>query len=116
MTRCLRTFFGLFLAFVLSVTAQSMAIARTSASPTGDMILCTGTGPVTIQVDAEGNPTGPAHICPDCAISIFQMDFFVPGAVPETVWTAGVFSADHGTDQPFAIETRATARAPPANI
>lgn len=116
MKRVFRPLFGLLLALVLTVTAQSMAVARTSASPTGELVLCTGTGPVTIQVDAEGNPTGPAHICPDCAMSLFQMEFSAPDVVRDTVWTGLSLRPESQTDQLFLSETRATARAPPVVI
>ena len=58
------------LAFLLVFTAQSMAVARGMAGPAGVVVLCTGTGPVTILTDADGQPAGPAHICPDCTLSL----------------------------------------------
>jgi hypothetical protein len=72
MTR-FRTYLALALAFVLTLTAQNMALARSAPDPAGRMVLCTGMGPVTVLVDAEGQPTGAVHICPDCALSLFQM-------------------------------------------
>lgn len=54
---------------VLVLTAQSMAVARGTAMSAGQIVVCTGTGPVTVNVDKKGQPVGPAHICPDCALS-----------------------------------------------
>ena len=71
MRRILRPYLGLLLALMLALTGQSMAMARGASSPVGEMELCTGTGPITILVDENGQPTGPAHICPDCALSLF---------------------------------------------
>ena len=65
-----RPFAALALAFLLVVTAQSMAVARGMPGAAGSVVLCTGTGPVTILTDAEGQPIGPAHICPDCALAL----------------------------------------------
>nr|WP_238381067.1 DUF2946 family protein [Alkalilacustris brevis] len=45
-----------------------MTVARGMAPPDYTATLCTEAGIVTIHLDAEGNPTGPGHICPDCVI------------------------------------------------
>lgn len=62
----LRPLAALFLAFAVTLTSVAMGAARGQAMAVGEMVLCTGTGPVSVAVDAEGNPTGPAHYCPDC--------------------------------------------------
>lgn len=67
----LRFHIALALAFVLVLTGQSMALARTMPGPAGSVVLCTGTGPVTVMVDESGTPMGPVHICPDCTIALF---------------------------------------------
>ena len=72
MTSILRTLSALTLALVLTLTAQSMALARGKTMVAGEMVLCTGTGVVTVQVDAEGNPVAPSHICPDCALTLLM--------------------------------------------
>ena len=61
---------ALALALLLVLTAQSMAVARGMPGAAGSIVLCTGTGPVTILTDAEGQPLGPAHVCPDCTLSL----------------------------------------------
>ena len=61
--------FTILLVAVLVLTAQSMAVARGTAMSAGQIILCTGTGPVTVDVDKNGQPVRPTHICPDCALS-----------------------------------------------
>ncbi|MCA0042835.1 DUF2946 family protein [Celeribacter litoreus] len=69
--RLTRTIKALLVAFLLIVTSQSMAVARgTMRDATGSVVLCTGTGPVTVLTDADGQPIGPSHICPDCALSV----------------------------------------------
>ncbi len=70
MTRTLRTFTALFLALILGLTSHSLAMARTMPGPSGQVELCTGTGPVTIYVDEDGQPVGRAHFCPDCALHL----------------------------------------------
>ncbi|WP_323766721.1 hypothetical protein [Marinovum sp.] len=68
----LRPLAGLLLALLLSLTGQSMAVARGAAPPVGVMVLCTGAGPLTVLVDETGAPTGPRHLCPECALSLFD--------------------------------------------
>ena len=58
-----------------------MAVARGQATALGSMVLCTGSGPVSVPVDAGGKPTGPAHICPDCALSLFAAQAAPPPAL-----------------------------------
>lgn len=61
---------GLIMAALIVLTAQSAAVARTMPDATGQMVICTGTGPVMVYVDEEGAPTAPPHICPDFALSL----------------------------------------------
>ena len=63
----IRTFLGLTLALLVALTSQHAALAQGAAAATGQMVICTGAGLVTIHLDAEGNPTEPGHFCPDCA-------------------------------------------------
>lgn len=69
--RCMRAYLALALSLVLVLTSHSMAQARGMAAPAGEMVICTGSGYVTVLTDAEGQPVGPSHICPDCALSLF---------------------------------------------
>ena len=59
---------SLLLALMLALTGQSMAVARGAAAATGQMVICTGTGPVAVYTDAEGAPTSAPYICPDAAL------------------------------------------------
>lgn len=61
-----QSFLALGLCVVLALTSQSQLLARGAAQPVGHVVLCTGTGPVTVAVDAEGQPVATPHICPDC--------------------------------------------------
>lgn len=61
---------SLFLALMLALTSQSMAVARGASAAVGQMVLCTGSGPLAIYVDAQGQPTEAPHICPDSALNV----------------------------------------------
>ncbi len=67
--RHIRSITTFFLIAVLVLTAHSMAVARGAAVSVGQIVLCTATGPITVNVDENGQPVGLAHICPDCALS-----------------------------------------------
>ena len=73
MKRMTRAYVAMILAGILVLTGQSMAVMRGMPGAAGEVVLCTGTGPIAIQVDSEGKPVGPPHICPDCAMSLFLM-------------------------------------------
>jgi hypothetical protein len=66
----LRALFPIALALVLALTSVSMAVARGQVAAGERIVICTGAGLVTIEIDAEGNPVGPVHICPDCALGL----------------------------------------------
>lgn len=70
MTLRSRPLVAIALAMLLVLTAQSMAVARGMPGAAGSIVLCTGAGPVTILTDAEGQPVAPAHVCPDCTLSL----------------------------------------------
>lgn len=85
------SFAAIAMALLLVLTAQSMAVARGMPAVAGAVVLCTGAGPVTILTDAEGQPLGPAHICPDCTLSlILALGQAAPGAAPPSGQAARV--------------------------
>ena len=107
---------ALLLAAVMVLTSQSMAVARGGTGPAGQIVLCTGTGPVAVYVDDDGQPTGPPHLCPDCALHLLDA-FAAPDIAPAPLVAAPrkqrfVTAAPHG-------ETRShtpSARDPPAAV
>lgn len=103
----------LLLAMVL--TSAAMAVARSSHDvASGTMVLCTGSGPISVQMDADGQPIGPVHFCPDCALA-----FFVSTPDPQTCAIVPV-TRDYLVQIPLSLllirqpsQTLAKARAPP---
>lgn len=69
----LRSLICLMLTLMLALTSQSMAVARGASAATDQMVLCTGTGPVAVYMDADGQPTSAPHICPDSALNIIVL-------------------------------------------
>lgn len=70
MTRVWRTYLALILALILGLTSHSLAMARGMTGPAGMVELCTGSGPVSVYVDADGQPVDRPHHCPDCALHL----------------------------------------------
>jgi len=108
-----RTYLALVLALLLVLTGQSMAIARGASGPAGEMVLCTGTGPVLVYVDENGAPTKPSQYCPDCALSLL-----VAMPAPDMDQLLVAVRSVELPLQPVALMRpqsllRATARAPP---
>lgn len=72
MMHTLRIFFGLILALTVALTAHSAAARQGERDAAGRIVICTGTGPVAIYVDSEGQPVTPPHSCPDCMMHVLD--------------------------------------------
>ena len=67
-----QAFLGVWI-LVLVLTGQSMAQVRLMPAAVGQMVICTAGGAKTIMVDAQGQPTGGDHICPDCVLAFVHL-------------------------------------------
>lgn len=110
----LRTYLAITLSLILVLTGQSMAVARGKPDPSGQMVICTGTGPVMISVDARGNPAGPTHICPDAALSLIQADFAASPMAEPRIANTICYRATIRVDQEGTLVAAQQARGPPA--
>lgn len=90
-----------------------MAIARGTPSASGEVILCTGTGPVSVLVDENGQPVGKPHICPDCALSVFAALGEDPPQVLRPVGGVSTLRIEIGTHGVDGQSIPAKARGPP---
>lgn len=72
---------ALFLALCIALTSQAFALARGQAAAVGEMVICTGAGFVTVAVDAEGQPVGHGHICPDAVAALAGLAVAPVGAM-----------------------------------
>ncbi|MEB8385826.1 hypothetical protein OO012_01180 [Rhodobacteraceae bacterium KMM 6894] len=71
------------LAALALILSGSVALQmRAAPGPSGQIVICSGRGPVTVLVDADGQPTGQVHICPDCTLHALS------SVVPETLTLA----------------------------
>ena len=62
----MRSYLTLFLVLVVTLTAHSAGAMRGMQDATGQMVICSGSGPVVISVDADGQPARAPGNCPDC--------------------------------------------------
>jgi len=66
----LRTITTLALCLFLAATSVTLAVARGAPGPVGVMVICTSEGMSRVTVDADGQPTAPPHVCPDCLLAL----------------------------------------------
>lgn len=66
----LRSYLCGFLALILVLTGQSVAMARGMPLAAGLIEICSGGRAIMIMVDENGEPTGGAHICPEFTLNI----------------------------------------------
>ena len=93
-----------------------MAVARGQTRVAGEIVLCTGYGISTVTVDANGEPTGPIHICPDMVLGLMAaLDMAAPIlSRPEGVAVA-VFDTNLLSRSAHAVPP-SRARDPPALV
>lgn len=109
----LRNIFVLGLALLIGFTSVQFATARGQPPAVGMMEICTGTGPIHILVDENGEPTGGVMLCPDYALSFFaDVWSALPQANCDAQWQA--ISVSQGTLCPVTHDVlSAQARGPP---
>lgn len=104
MRHLIRSYLTLFLVFAITLTAHSAGAAAGMRDAAGQMVICSGSGPVVIYVDADGQPTRAPHDCPDCISA--ALDVVLP-----------VQHAEHATPEPmrrgeFFVAIRLQSRMP----
>lgn len=104
------------LCLILALTSLTFGGARGAARPIGQIVLCTGSGLVSVPVDAKGQPTGPSHLCPDCLPTLIVGPPATPDpnravTVTRAAWRIAAAPAQTGSAFPAF-----TARAPPGAV
>ena len=62
----MRSYLTLILVLAVTLTAHSAGAMRGMRDAAGQVVICSGTGPVVIYVDADGQPARTPGNCPDC--------------------------------------------------
>lgn len=107
---------ALALALLITVTSVTFAAARGQSPAVGTMEICTGTGPIHILVDENGEPTGGVMICPDFALAFFA-DVWTEGPTVQPVshWQA-MWIARGRESAVSTVLAKAQARGPPVRV
>lgn len=113
----MRSALHLILALVVALSSVTMAQARHQARASGEMVICTAIGMITVEVDAQGRPVGPMLPCPDCTPALAALvagPAPVPGPALRLVplaWAAAEIPAP-----PMGAPVFRQARAPPVAV
>ncbi|WP_263389266.1 hypothetical protein [Ruegeria marisflavi] len=109
----LRISVALILAALLALTGQGLANSRGLKAAVGQMEICTGTGPVILYMDEDGQPAAPPHYCPDFALAL--LGALTPDAIALPVLPEGAGPQPDGTLASLISATLSAvpARAPP---
>lgn len=96
------------------LTAGIAGAARGQAMEAGRIVICSGQGVVTLGIDAEGNPTGPAHWCPDCVLTLLAAAATAPPAAAVTEDAVAASCVSRVDRRPGGSLAEPQARGPPA--
>lgn len=101
---------------VMVLTGHAMASARGMPGAAGEITLCTGTGPLTVLADENGQPVAAPHICPDCALGLFAAVWGSPEVPQHPVARADVLRPVAILAFSGAYTLAAVARSPPVIV
>ena len=111
-----RSILPVLLALLVAMTSVQLAVARGQPQAAGQVELCADGSIIVIAMDREGNPIGPAHICPDVALAFMAaLDLPPPGAMqPFHMQRVGYAIDAHDAGSLIHITT--LARGPPLSV
>jgi len=112
----LRPHIALALALMLGLTSLSLAMARGQAPAAGTIEICSGMGLQVIAVDAEGNPVGAPHVCPDAIAAFVSVDAPEPRLPLRRLADGERLTVPQDVSLAEAERLRATARGPPVFV
>lgn len=116
MSSLFRHITSLGLALLIGFTSVQFAAARGQSPAVGTMEICTGTGPVHILVDANGEPTGAVMICPDYALAFFADVWQEAAQAPWTAHWSELSVPQSSARAVGAVVLSAQARGPPSLV
>ncbi|WP_372604253.1 hypothetical protein [Actibacterium sp.] len=111
--KLVRPIFTLALALMLAMTSLTLAVARGQAPAVSDVVICSGFGLQVIHLDAEGNPVGAPHICPDGVAAFVSLDVPQPVVPAQELEPGERLPIAQQRAQSDLSRTRAVARGPP---
>ena len=110
----IRVFVALAFTLALAVASVTAAAARGTGAGGVTITICTGRGPETIVLGADGQPAKPRVLCPDCTAALGPA--LMAGPVPAPMPRERAFQPS-SPPQPAPVRAAPTglpgARAPP---
>lgn len=103
--------FAFVLALLVALTSQELAAARGHVGQ--EVVLCTGGGLVTVTLDENGKPTGPAHFCPDGVGNFIATATALPAIDPPLVRIGQLTQAPNPEGRAQPVHIAYPARGPP---
>jgi hypothetical protein len=103
----LRPFIAALAILATLLTGGAVGAARGQAMAVGEIVLCANGMAVTVPVDADGQPTGVPHWCPDCVLTLFTG---LPAVPPLPAAPGGLSAAPRAAAEAQAVH------APPAPV
>lgn len=116
MRAVIRTYLAVVMSLLVLLTGQGMAATRGMDAAVGHMVICTGTGPVVVMVDENGQPTKAPAYCPDYALSL--LGAVLPDTVSPGQVDRGVLPGPERLDDALVccVFLSPSARAPPVTV
>jgi hypothetical protein len=115
MTETFRILVAAFAIAATVLTAGMAGAARGQAAEAGRVVICSGQGAVTLSIDADGNPTGPAHWCPDCVLTLLAGLAAAPAVAEAPAGVSAAAPAPLARRQPGRSLPGPQARGPPVS-
>jgi hypothetical protein len=113
----MRALTALLLSLILTATSLTMAVARGRMAGSETVILCSGSGLVAVALDAEGQPIGRAHVCPDCTVVLFAPDLGLAAPPARAMtWSPAEFRPVQAALPPQPHHLLPAARGPPVPV
>lgn len=101
---------------LLVLTGQQISMAKASGPGVMQAVICSGGGLITVTLDADGNPTGPAHVCPDAMLA-FVPGVALPTPAPRRITIRAAQATAHATTMaPAALRLLPPPRGPPLSV
>ncbi|MGR3801879.1 hypothetical protein [Marinibacterium profundimaris] len=116
MTRAIHITSRLLLVLLLILTGQALAVARGAPLPTGQVELCTGTGPVMVFVDEDGQPVRAPHYCPEGVLSLLHAVALPELAAPRAAAIRRAARLSFSATAPSLRRLPPLARGPPRGL
>ncbi len=111
-----RRYLAIVLSLLVVLTGQGVAASRGVGEAVGQMVLCTGDGPVLVYMDETGQPVKPPHYCPDFALNLLGAVLDDPLSVPPAPGRANpALQRDAGNLIALPLP-QTPARAPPVSV